>query len=145
VVKDKIWGCCEILSVWLEREMVLMDLTLNGIFIIFVLHTLPEFVLKAPAFQRRGFYFCVFICNLIFVKENVKWVGVKLSGKFRIIKLLFCSTLPFILLSFLLILNGYKRFNGRNFRWKNIPVEKFSAVKTIKLRYRLEGFIGLEI
>jgi hypothetical protein len=38
MVKDKIWGCCEILSVWLEREMVLMDLTFVEIFIIFVMH-----------------------------------------------------------------------------------------------------------
>jgi hypothetical protein len=35
VIKDKIWDSCEILSVWLEREMVLMDLTLIEIFSIF--------------------------------------------------------------------------------------------------------------
>jgi hypothetical protein len=65
VVKDKIWDSCEILSVWLEWEMVLMDLTLREIFSIFVLHTLPEFVLKAPAFQRRGFLFlCIYLCQV---------------------------------------------------------------------------------
>jgi hypothetical protein len=61
-------------------------------------------------------------------------VGVKLSGKFRIIKLLFCSTLPFILLSFLLILNGYKRFNGRNFRRKNFPMEKYTGGKIFRCK-----------
>jgi len=34
VVKDKIWDSCEILSVRLEWEMVLMDLTLREIFVI---------------------------------------------------------------------------------------------------------------
>jgi hypothetical protein len=105
VVKDKIWDSCEILSVWLEWEMVLRNLTLREIFSIFVLHSFSLLSLfsNAPRRLRVGvFCFCVFICNLIFVKKNVKWVGVKLSGKFRIIKLLFCSTLPFILLSFLL-------------------------------------------
>jgi hypothetical protein len=61
VVKDNVWGCCEILSVWLEWEMVLMDLTLNGIFIIFVLHCLPEFVLKAPGVPASGFFVFVYL------------------------------------------------------------------------------------
>lgn len=34
MIKDKIWDSYEILSVWLEWEMVLMDLTLREIFVI---------------------------------------------------------------------------------------------------------------
>jgi hypothetical protein len=126
---------------------------LREIFSIFVLHSFSLLSLfsNAPRRLRVGvFCFCVFICNLIFVKKNVKWVGVKLSGKFRIIKLLFCSTLSFILLSFLLFLNGIKDLtekisDGKIFRWKNIPVEEFSAVKTIKLRYRKWKFFSKAI
>jgi hypothetical protein len=116
--------------------MILRNLIFAEIIIIFVLHSSSaDFVCDfAPTVTRRGFYFCVFICNLIFVKENVKWVGVKLSGKFRIIKLLFCSTLSFILLSFLLFSNGQQRFIGKNFRRKNFSMEKYTGGKIFRCK-----------
>jgi hypothetical protein len=38
MIQNNVWDSCEILSVWLEWEMVLMDLTLREIFVIFVMH-----------------------------------------------------------------------------------------------------------
>jgi hypothetical protein len=52
--------------------------------------------------------------------------GVKLN--------VFCSTLSFILLSFLLFLNRYKKYNGRNFRRKNFPMEKYTGGRIFRCK-----------
>jgi hypothetical protein len=63
-------------------------------------------------------------------------VGVKLSGKFRIINnktfiLLYPTVYTF---NFLLFLNGYQRFNGINFRRKNFPMEKYTGGRIFRCK-----------
>jgi hypothetical protein len=68
MIKDKIWDSCEILSVWLEWEMVLRNLTLREIIVILVLHSSASFdlfLIQALTVARRGFLLlCIYLCQV---------------------------------------------------------------------------------